>query len=84
MAADLTGSAARWACRAVVWTWVWPTSSPIMGRHLPKDTAAGRRTGIVGVGLALTMAEEPADHRQAVPEGEDARGEGMPNILGRL
>jgi len=27
-----TGSASRWAYRAVVWTCVWPRSLPIMGR----------------------------------------------------
>jgi hypothetical protein len=38
-AAILTGSAARWAQRAVVCTCVWPSSLPIIGNPCPEATA---------------------------------------------
>ena len=47
-------------------------------RRTSPSAAQGGRSGRR---LRLTMAEEPADHGQAVAPGERSRGEGVPEIV---
>ncbi len=64
-AAAFTGSAARWAYRAVVATWVCPSSLPIIGRPWPAATAAEakRVAQVVDAGVL-----EPGAGAEPLPE----------------
>jgi hypothetical protein len=56
-AAAFTGSAARGACLAVVWTYEWPSSLPIIGRPSP---GADRSTPHNGIGRTKKAAATKA------------------------
>lgn len=67
-AAVVTGSAARSAQRAVVWTWVCPKRLPIVGRPWPAATAVETKAKVGGKSW-IQMSFSPARARTRCQKG---------------